>query len=552
MPAGHSTRLLENPRRRSSGRLKRAVGLAFAIAVCALTTLIAAPAEAGPATVPPASLPAIVSALNLQNIPVSYVILVDVSGSMLNGGLYDTVRNALPDLISAMSPHDNVAIDTFGDAPLTVRAMAPVGDGASADAALDGVTVDSQANTDMGGALNLAYSQLAGQDPLGGVGVVLLLTDGKPDVRQDQSIYYLPGVNTDSSSQQDATAIDASPQWQNLRGEFAKLSTGGMTVLGCGLPLRPGIDLQPVLNGVFTNPYIDTDPNMSTLLSFIHAAQAQVQTTEAAQLLQPDSGAGVAVTLSSPGSGGSWSKVNLAAGSVTATMTLASDAKHAPLTVSDPKLVATGDLPLTVTGLPATITVEPGQPVTLPIVLHWNAPAAESLDGSRVARTTTFRFTGAVASPWSTVIASISGKTFAPGTLTAAPTALDATEAGALDIGGWLEICAVALVLLLGLYAGYARLFPSLSGSLEIRVGQESHESIPLRRRNQSLGHITVGGETAKVKVRSARRAKGGSPMLRIVCTTLGTERRRDKGRIETGGVRILSGGWQFHHRTKS
>ena len=65
MPAGHSTRLLENPRRRSSGRLKRAVGLAFAIAVCALTTLIAAPAEAGPATIN-ATVPASVAAQNIR------------------------------------------------------------------------------------------------------------------------------------------------------------------------------------------------------------------------------------------------------------------------------------------------------------------------------------------------------------------------------------------------------------------------------------------------------------------------------------------------------
>ncbi|MFD0632234.1 hypothetical protein ACFQ9X_12105 [Catenulispora yoronensis] len=83
--------------------------------------------------------------------------------------------------------------------------------------------VDSTASTDMGGALAMALSQLSAK-PVAQVGVVLLLTDGKPDISPAISKYAMAGVNNDSTKDAIAAGIAKSRPWLDIRDGFAALA----------------------------------------------------------------------------------------------------------------------------------------------------------------------------------------------------------------------------------------------------------------------------------------------------------------------------------------
>lgn len=531
-------------------------GCLAAFAVCAASLLLGAPtAIAAPilpaAPVAPATASDVISSLGLGQVPVSYVILVDISGSMADDGLYDSVQAALPDIVSQMSPDDSVAVDTFGNTEQARLALSAVGDGSAADNALDGISITPHAHTDMGDALNLAYTQLNEQVPLAKVGVVLLLTDGKPQMPAG-TLYYLPGVDGSSTPDYDTTEITTTPSWKNLRSEFSSLTTQDkMTVLGAGLPLRTDLDLDPVVDGVFPNPYIDPSPYLGTLKDFIQEAQGQADTVEATGLIQPDSGKGVQASLSPPAGGkGSWADLDLSKGTATAVLNLTSNTQHTPLTVTGVALESTGQLPVTISGLPNTVTVPPGQQVPIPVVLHWQPPDNSNFRGSPVSATATLRFTGTVTTPWQTPIASVFDKGFTLGTFTAASIPLSGSESGRINLIDWLPLA--FLVLLAGAYVFYIRRFPVMSGALEVQLdGQKCDEVFQLKGRRKSLGEVKIGNASANVRLRSKRRVGDAKPAFAVVCRTEGVSRDQERGDLEENGLRILSGGWHFRHSKK-
>jgi Mg-chelatase subunit ChlD len=575
------------PRRAGSRSIRRTATLAL----CALAALSAAtgaprhtpnaivpattitPTDLGPADISPAAdatvtqltVPQVVAAMNVARNPVAYVILVDVSGSMASGGLFNSVQNALPDLVSAMNPDDTVAVDTFGNSAQQISAPAPVGDKAAADAVFKQLSVEPNGDTDTGSGLLLAYNQLYAQAPHAKIGVVLLLTDGKPDIPVGQSPYALADVNTNSSAATDTAAIDSSPQWQGLHKDFSSLTTNdGMTVIGGGVTLRPGLDLAPIVNGVFSNAYIDTNPDMSTLLTFIQGAQQQVQTADAAKLLSADNGAGITATLSGAGLSGaglSTNGVNLANGSSDATLTLSTSDKYAPLVLSNAALTTTSGMPVTVSGLPATIAVPPGAQVKLPVVLHWQTPNPKSPLASPVTRSSTLILSGQVGSPWSTAITSMTGKTFAPSQQISGSARLAGSEPGQVETVLWLVLAIILLLLAAGWYAYRTALYPNLHGVLDIRIGVADHEPVVLpRRRRYKIGNVTVADQTARFTVRSARRFRGTRPLssaegpatITVTCKTFGPGGTREKRKIESGASRHLCNSWKVHYLSDS
>src|SRR5437764_4509107 len=59
----------------------------------------------------------VLAALNVDGISADYVILIDTSGSMEDGHLYQGVQNALRPLLSALSPKDFLSLATFDTTP---------------------------------------------------------------------------------------------------------------------------------------------------------------------------------------------------------------------------------------------------------------------------------------------------------------------------------------------------------------------------------------------------------------------------------------------------
>ncbi|HEV2634590.1 MAG TPA: vWA domain-containing protein [Actinocrinis sp.] len=537
-------------RRRALG----AVGTAFAAAVFLA-------AAAGPGASPLASpdlraagssadavSPAdILDSLNLQAAPTSYVILVDVSGSMLADGLFSKVRSDFPDLISQFGPNDDVAVDTFGDEPETLRALGPVDQGANPAHALDDVRIDPNAATDTGGALQLAYNQLSGPtaDPTK-VGVVLLLTDGKPDPPASSS-FYLQGINSLSDSAALSAAIRDSGPWQGLRTDFAKLSPQ-MTVLGCGLALQSGLDLSPVVGFVFADPLVDDQPQVPTVHSFVQQAQTAAQTKQAASVLAADSGAGVTAQITAPG-GASWQDYPIGSGTASATVTFTANSKNVPLQVSDARLSASGGLTVSASGLPASFAVTPGHPVTFPVTLTWPQPDAGSMGGGTKPISANLTVAGTVSSPWAATIVSSFDQSYLPGSVTGSSATLSGTVRSPIDLVSWaLWIVVIAAFAACG-WLWFLSTHKKLRGRIVIGAGG-AFASVPLPdARRAVFESVEVGGESAKVVVHSARRKRGGKPALYVRCVPAGSRPPGSGGRCEWSGSLILAGSWQFQHR---
>jgi von Willebrand factor type A domain len=532
-------------------RTVRAAGSGLAVAALLMAansyapsgSVVRIPATATAAdTVTPAD---IVSALNLQQVPVSYVVLVDVSGSMLADGLFSVIQSDFPDLVGQFGPKDSVAVDTFGDEPEVLRALAPVDQAPDPAQALDGVTVDPNADTDTGGALQLAYNQLDAS-PLPQVGVVLLLTDGKPDPPQS-SLYYMAGINSKSSSTDLGNAIAKSGPWKALRQNYADLSQR-MTLLGSGLALESGLDLSPVVDFVFPNAFVDDQPQVPTLHSFVQQAQTAAQTSEAANLLQADSGLGVSAQIT-PAAGPSWQGYPVGSGTATATVTFTDAGAHVPLQITNAQISSSGSLGVTASGLPPTITVTPGDPASYPVTLGWQSPDAATLFGGKQTVAAKLQVTGSVSAPWSTTIVSAFDKHYQVGTLTGSSVTLGGTVNGSINVGEWLLLVLALLVLAAAGTLRYLSTHKKLSGWIEIGAGSGFlSKQLPDSRR-ADLGLVTVGSETARVRVRSARRKRGGEPAFQIRCAPQGVRLPSASGRCEWAGSLILAGSWQFQHR---
>lgn len=510
--------------------------------------MAAAPARAsGSAPVDPSTL---LDATGVSRTPVSYVILVDVSGSMLNGDLFRSVQRSLHDIVKSLHRQDSLAIDTFGDSTSVVLAPTQVANVSDAGSLLDNVTVAPSADTDMGGALNQALSQISQQQPLPQVAAVLLLTDGKPDMPSGAT-YSLPGIDSASSSPDLSNAIQRSPAWQKLRQGFADLAPA-TTVVGCGLALRPGLDLGPVLDNVFANTVVDSHATTPTLQEFVGQAQSGAQVKAAGVLLADDSGMGVKATITAGGPA-SLGSVPLATGSYSAMVTFTANTSYVPLTVSNPNIVTTGGMAVTARGLPSSVTVKPGSAVSVPVTLSWNPPSAHAwLPGGHTSGSADLKVVGSVSSPWTATIAGGGfDKSFAVGPLVGNAAAVSGTMSTSMYP---LEAAILALLLLAAVGGGaFVALheYCPVGGFLEVWVGGEN-VSVPLgRHRLLRLGAVEVGEQRAKVRVRSARRDRGpaGKPALWITFRSTDGARRKESKRCEEGSVVILAGNWQFRHR---
>lgn len=519
------------------------VPCAVAPSAAAVTVSAAAPIAASSAVSPSD----ILNAMNVASAPTTYIVLVDVSGSMLDGDLFDSVRGELRSIVRQLHPGDSIAVDTFGDSPLVVRPLGAVSAAPDPAGALDGVSVDPLANTDMGGALALALQQLSSQ-PRPQIGVVLLLTDGKPDV-PPSGHYYLPGINSASTPAELESALRQSPNWHDLQTGFGRLAPG-TTVFGAGVALRPGLDLSPVLDDVFANPIVDDQATTPTLQQFIAAAQQTVQQKQAIALLAADSGQGVTATVSVPGAA-SAGGLPLRQGSISASVTFQSSTGYVPLVVSGASLSsASGDnLSVSATGLPSSILVPAGKSVTEQVMLNWPRPSGQSFDGGSFNGRATLQVTGQVSSPWADAIRAQFDKSFAVGTINTQPT----TIAGSMtQAPNNFQRLLVALVLLLVMAAALfmvLRSFRRLDGSLGIRLdGTTFIYDLPHTWWTRT--HVEMSKESATIQIRSARSRSKGVPAMRITCSaTDGVNTRRHSKICDAGEMLILAGGWEIQHR---
>src|SRR6185437_5135841 len=254
--------------------------------------------------------------------------------------------------------------------------------------------------TDFGQAFDLAISQL--NPPHGGakVGGVVMLSDGQ---------LWAP-----SDKQYDGGQQFNAPGWATLKTKASGLP---IPVTGYAVPLTTSKTyianqvkaLRSVFSSVQTLPQGTTD-----LAEALSAAGQGVLNSEVTQAVSGDSHRGVQVTWSGlPGTDGQ--PLDLTSpGHRDVTVTLTDTAGHVPLYVTGLHLKAPG-LPFTVTGLPATETINPGHLVRVPVRLTWSRHSAGctpwhtsgcSLTGSAQRLSGRLVLTGVVGSTWTPTLRS--------------------------------------------------------------------------------------------------------------------------------------------------
>ncbi|MFD0632235.1 hypothetical protein ACFQ9X_12110 [Catenulispora yoronensis] len=324
-----------------------------------------------------------------------------------------------------------------------------------------------------------------------------------------------------------------------------------MTVLGCGLPLRPGQelkdDLGAVVSSVFTNAYVDSTPGAATLHDFVQTAQSTARIQQVAAKVKGDNGATVTAALKIAGLDDPTTPLDLSTGTAAATVTLTNTAAAIPMTVSNLRLDPSGTIGMSVTGLAASYDLAPRQSLPIPVTLHWPVPSAKSLGGDPVDRAGGLRLSGTVGSPWTKAITEKVDNTFTTKTALA-PVALSIAghEAGTVDT---MQIALIVLIVLalaaLGVVAW--RLAPApLAGRLEVEANGATH-TYDLTGRHQKLGTVSLGGAEATIRLRGPIRDRGQGG-AGVQCRPSERARGRKSGFCPRNDVLILTGRWQFRH----
>ena len=493
-------------------------------------TAWAAPAAATRATDPrPTPAAAIKAALGIGNVPADLVFLVDVSQSMGQNGLYSDVQDQLPnflDTLSQQEPQDYISVITFagkGTAQV-IYTGSPTSD-IGLPAAADNV------GTDFGQAFDLAMSQL--NPPHGGakVGGVVMLSDGQ---------LWAP-----SDKQYDGGQQFNAPGWATLKTKASGLP---IPVTGYAVPLTTSKTyianqvkaLRSVFSSVQTLPQGTTD-----LAEALSAAGQGVLNSEVTQAVSGDSHRGVQVTWSGlPGTDGQ--PLDLTSpGHRDVTVTLTDTAGHVPLYVTGLHLKAPG-LPFTVTGLPATETINPGQPARVPVRLTWSRHSAGctpghtsgcSLTGSAQRLSGRLILTGVVGSTWTPTLRSAFGDMdFAVGGLSGNSAGFAATSAST----GVLMYLLI-LLLILAVLAGLLLVRALLRGTLILSSVDERSGHLPLGPWPvQSDSTATLIDLPGQITVHGRMFGRGMKIKLELAGRPAGQTKLEPGGRTMLAGIDIV------------
>ncbi|MER5435462.1 vWA domain-containing protein [Streptomyces sp. NPDC002588] len=507
---------------------------AAAVAACLSVALLLGASAARGSEEPAPSPDEIGHALHVDDVPATYVVLVDTSSSMNDPGpdgtrLYDTVRARLRGFLAGLAPSDQVSVVAFGRAVSVVQPLSPAGDARDAADALPAEAGESA--SDPGSALEAAAEQLTkSRTP---VAAVLLLTDG--------------AINAPGSPY----AKLGSPGWKQLRERYSGLGTD-RNVVGYGLPLTGQTHISDVLAAVFPTPRI-LPAGVADLDSQLDTAKDRVRADKAVRALREDDGSGVRLTVADPSARGAGSGTltvptgdRTGARRQTVRLTVTSLARHVPLRVRLRAGSRPGEPAVTADGLPAEpLVLPPGTVRTYDVTLTWAQNPRSSLTGSSGAFRSGLTVSADVASPWTPTV---------HGALGYPDFRLDGSRTAEVrlrgEVPGHSPRWALPLLLVLVVGGGFlgwllhTRRRPLLSGELVV-TDLPSGERItrPLSGRTVTLD-IEVADVRARVRVRG--RTVAGRRVLALDCVrepvrATGT-RLSDSGTLEPGKSTVLCG----------
>ncbi|MDG9710479.1 vWA domain-containing protein [Streptomyces sp. DH10] len=409
----------------------------------------------------------IYSELGLDRVPADYVVLVDISGSMLSNGRYSSVRSALLPFLKGLSPRDYVALFTFGDKAEPVYLGHP-SDPKDIIGKLPAEAGPSNVQTDIGAALDRGLGELERPDAAE-VGSIVMFTDGKHDPPEGSKY-----PKSDGSA------------WKALRARADKLAAGH-ELAAYSLPLATDETGSAQLARVVSNTSELRPESVQDLPEYLGRAAERSRARKAARMIAEDAGKGVAATLSHTGA------LDLDSGGAAATLTLTATTNRLPLTVTGLGATLKGQ-PLVVTGLPDRVSLKPGEARQFEVQVR-GEPDAGPLPVRRTWTTEAgLTVRGKVTTPWAATLDDVKF---------AVPTAVDGPAKGlplraevgsplALPLLLGVPVAALLAALLLWLRRNRA----ALSGLLVLSpaLGDGPEDRIVLRGQKLAFVPPQIGG----------------------------------------------------------
>lgn len=417
----------------------------------ALAGVLAAPlaAQAAPAI----GVDDVVVALGLASEPADYVVLVDTSGSMNQGGRYRAVRRELRKLLSSLDADDRVSLLAFSTTA-TRRYRGKVG--TNPDKILATLPASATGDhTDIGAAIEGGMTELESTDTHR-LAALILITDGELDT--------LPGAKY--------AKVDSSA-WKKLKARATKLAKDH-DVAAYAVSLMATTDAD-LLKRVLPQASEVSATEVGTRFAQVADDLVRLRATKAlkSELAAP-------ITVAWTGDLGAAG----AGGSVPVQLDISSSYPHVPVVLSDLTLVAPAGLTVAVSGLPGKVSLKPGGTATVQAQL--------TLTGARRSNAA-ITLAAKVTSPWSRVLAKDLGVEFAPAiegaakvpaasiAITLLPTLLPTIGSAAAPLA--LGLLVLALVVLVG----RTLLTPRMSGVLSFT------------RNGRLLADVVVTGRRAKL-----------------------------------------------------
>jgi hypothetical protein len=468
---------------------------------------------------------AVLDALGVPTRPAEYVVLVDTSASMSQGGLYGPVRSTLTSFAASLDPADRLSVVGFDEVPQ----VAFSGSAADARSAIGRLPATATgASTDIGAALSTAIDLLDHPDPARS-GAVILLTDGRHQPPAGSPFPAETGRPWTDLAERARTRLAG----RDIAGyafalDNADAGRAGATLLRSVLPATTVLALPP-----------------DQLPEYLSRVQQHARAGKAAELLADDvRGPVVTVGWRWAMAGHTLDDVDPIAGTGSVEVTVTSTARRLPVELTGARVVAT-DPALTIAtaavgamaggatggGLPERIVLAPGQRRVYQVPVTWSARTggavrrSHRVDGG-------LRLAGTVDSPWRTVLTTEFGLRLDP-----APRGASARVHGSVA-AGWNPAAVVEIAVLVVLASALALGFldrrrPRLRGVLAAEAADGRLDRVAMRGRRLRLGperddDVAVPG-TGSVRGRRPGRGRSAAGATAAGATAAGRAGGRDR-----------------------
>ncbi len=408
--------------------------------------LVATPVAAQAA--PSVDVDQVVAALGLASEPADYVLLVDTSGSMKQGDRYSLVRKQLRKLLAGLDADDRVSLLTF-DSKVVKRYRGDVG--TNPDAVLSHLPATASGDrTDIGAAIDGGLTQLESADTHR-LAALILITDGVMDTLPNSRY-----AKVDSASWKKLKTRTVSLEQDHELAAYAVslISTTDAGLLKKAMPQATEVSADDV----------------GTRFAQVAGDLVRLQ---AAAALKDELSAPLKVVLT-----GNLGTALAEGTTVPLQLDISSAYPHVPVVLSDLMLQASDGLQLVVTGLPESISIEPGATASATVQVGVIGSANSN---------STVSLSAKVGSPWGTVLEKDLGLTFAPaieGTAAVPPAPIKLPPSLLPIVGGVVALLAGALLVFLLVRMV---LTPPMDGVLTFTKNGREVADIVLRGRRQKL-----------------------------------------------------------------